>query len=30
MIPTERVTRFADQWIAAWNSHDLARSLAHA
>lgn len=29
MVTTELAARFAEDWIAAWNSHDLARILAH-
>ena len=29
MMPTEQANRFADEWIAAWNGHDLDRILAH-
>jgi hypothetical protein len=29
MISKEYATRFADEWIGAWNSHDLARILSH-
>lgn len=29
MLTREFAERFADEWIAAWNSHDLDRILAH-
>lgn len=29
MITAEFAAHFAEEWIAAWNSHDLARVLAH-
>lgn len=29
MMEKEFAQRFADEWIAAWNSHDLDRILAH-
>src|SRR5262245_37195296 len=29
MITREFAARFADDWIAAWNAHDLERILAH-
>lgn len=29
MITAEFATRFAGEWIAAWNAHDLDRILAH-
>ncbi len=29
MITPEFARRFADEWIAAWNSHDLERILSH-
>lgn len=29
MLTEEFAQRFADQWIAAWNSHDLASILSH-
>lgn len=29
MITREHAEHFADEWIAAWNSHDLSRILAH-
>jgi ketosteroid isomerase-like protein len=29
MITKEYAKKFADEWIAAWNSHDLARILSH-
>jgi ketosteroid isomerase-like protein len=29
MITREFASRFADEWIAAWNAHDLARILSH-
>lgn len=29
MLTREFAERFADDWIAAWNSHDLDRILAH-
>jgi ketosteroid isomerase-like protein len=29
MIDKSFANRFANDWIAAWNSHDLARILAH-
>ena len=29
MITRERAELFAEEWIAAWNSHDLPRILAH-
>jgi hypothetical protein len=29
MITTDRATRFAEEWIAAWNSRDLPRVLSH-
>jgi ketosteroid isomerase-like protein len=29
MMETGFAERFADEWIAAWNSHDLDRILAH-
>ena len=29
MITREQADRFAHEWIAAWNSHDLNRILAH-
>lgn len=29
MIDAEQARRFADEWIAAWNAHDLERILAH-
>jgi hypothetical protein len=29
MIGREFAERFAEEWIAAWNSHDLARILSH-
>jgi len=29
MIGKEFARRFADEWIAAWNAHDLERVLAH-
>ena len=29
MIDTEFAARFAEEWIAAWNSHDLACVLSH-
>ena len=29
MITREQADRFAHEWIAAWNSHDLTRILAH-
>jgi hypothetical protein len=29
MISREFATQFAADWVAAWNSHDLARVLAH-
>ena len=28
-VTTEFALRFADDWIAAWNDHDLERVLAH-
>ena len=29
VITPEFAQRFADEWIAAWNAHDLERILAH-
>lgn len=29
MLDTDSARRFADEWVAAWNSHDLDRVLAH-
>lgn len=29
MLTRDFAERFADEWIAAWNSHDLDRILAH-
>ena len=29
MLTPDAAARFADEWIAAWNSHDLDRILAH-
>jgi ketosteroid isomerase-like protein len=29
MLTEEFAQRFADQWIAAWNSHDLVSILSH-
>jgi ketosteroid isomerase-like protein len=29
MRTREHASRFAEEWIAAWNAHDLARILAH-
>ena len=29
MITQEQADRFAHEWIAAWNSHNLSRILAH-
>jgi ketosteroid isomerase-like protein len=29
MIDAAQARRFADEWIAAWNAHDLERILAH-
>jgi hypothetical protein len=29
MISRETAEHFADEWIAAWNAHDLARVLSH-
>ena len=29
MIDEDFAQRFADEWIAAWNAHDLERVLAH-
>lgn len=29
MITPEEATRFASEWVEAWNSHDLTRILAH-
>jgi hypothetical protein len=29
MITAEHASRFADEWIAAWNAHDLPRVLEH-
>jgi hypothetical protein len=29
MLTTDRAAHFAAEWIAAWNSHDLDRILAH-
>jgi ketosteroid isomerase-like protein len=29
MITTEQATAFAHEWIAAWNSHDIERIVAH-
>jgi ketosteroid isomerase-like protein len=29
MLTTAFVTRFVDEWIAAWNAHDLDRILSH-
>ena len=29
MITTEDAARFAQEWLAAWNAHDLERILAH-
>jgi len=29
MITREQASRFAHEWIEAWNSHDLERILAH-
>jgi len=29
MIDAAQARRFADEWIAAWNAHDLERVLAH-
>jgi ketosteroid isomerase-like protein len=28
-MTSEQATAFADQWVAAWNAHDLAAILAH-
>jgi ketosteroid isomerase-like protein len=29
MLDREWAERFAEEWVAAWNSHDLDRILAH-
>lgn len=29
MISADQAAHFADEWIAAWNAHDLDRVLAH-
>ena len=29
MVSRDVAERFADEWIAAWNAHDLARVLSH-
>jgi hypothetical protein len=29
MITREHATRFAEEWISAWNAHDLPRVLSH-
>ena len=29
MLTAERAAHFVDEWIAAWNAHDLDRILAH-
>jgi ketosteroid isomerase-like protein len=29
MLTTEAAARFADEWFAAWNAHDLEAILAH-
>ena len=29
MVKREFAERFADEWIAAWNAHDLSRVLSH-
>lgn len=29
MLTTEMARKFADEWISAWNSHDLEKILAH-
>jgi hypothetical protein len=29
MVTREQAARFAEEWISAWNAHDLARVLSH-